>query len=156
AAEGGNAVDGGGRGRVAAVGERAAVERQCDGGRVGGDGVAAGVLDRHGHRRGAGAPARGVGRPLRGGAAPGGLDHDGGGRGGRWVRGAATARLPKVATPPETAAVAVLPPPTKVPPLSVSVTVELLSAVKVLPYWSSTATWTAGLRATPVSPLGGC
>src|SRR5262249_46368405 len=61
-----------------------------------------------------------------------------------------------VATPPETVAVAELLPPTKVPLLSVSVTVELLSPVNVLPNWSRTATVTAGVRATPVSPLVGC
>src|SRR5262249_36233271 len=70
--------------------------------------------------------------------------------------GALSARLAKVATPAETGAVAVLLPPTKVPLLSVSVTVELLSPVNVLPNWSRTDTVTAGVRATPVSPLVGC
>src|SRR5262249_61412907 len=61
-----------------------------------------------------------------------------------------------VATPPYTVAVAELLPPTKLPLLSVKVTVELLSAVNVLPNWSRTVTVTAGVRATPVSPLCGC
>ena len=63
-------------------------------------------------------------------------------------------RLPKVAIPLTAATLAVVPPPAKVPPLNVSVTVDV-SAVTVLPKASSTATATAGLMAAPaVASLG--
>src|SRR5262249_6985148 len=64
-------------------------------------------------------------------------------------------RLAKVATPLDSWAVTVVPPPTKVPPLSVNVTVEELSAVKVLLNWSWAATWIGGLRAMPALPVAG-
>ena len=64
-------------------------------------------------------------------------------------------RLLKVATPLTAAALAVVPPPAKVPPLSVSVTVDV-SVVTVLPLASRTATVTAGVRVAPAVALLGC
>ena len=61
----------------------------------------------------------------------------------------ATARVLKVATPPTACALTVLPPPVKVPPLRVSVTVDV-SPGSVLPAESSTATVTAGLMFVPL------
>src|SRR5947208_421206 len=67
------------------------------------------------------------------------------------VPAVAILKLLKVATPLTVLALAVLPPPVKVPPLlRVNVTAEL-PLVKVLPYWSRTVTVTAGEIGTPDS-----
>src|ERR1700734_668139 len=60
-------------------------------------------------------------------------------------------RLLNVATPLTACAVAVVPPPAKTPPLSVSVTVDV-SLVATDPPWFSTETCKAGLRDCPAVP----
>ena len=68
----------------------------------------------------------------------------------------ATARVPKVATPFTAWTLTVLPPPANVPPLRVSVTVEV-SPGSTPPAASSTATRTAGLMGVPLDvPVGCC
>ena len=66
-------------------------------------------------------------------------------------------RLLKVATPPLTVTVVVLPAAKPPGPLATaSVTWSLLSLVARLPKWSKTLTVTAGLMATPATVVLGC
>ncbi len=69
-----------------------------------------------------------------------------------YVPVAAMTRLLKLATPLTAATVAVVPPPKNVPPLSVTVTLDVLP-VATLPNPSSSETATEGLTASPAYVL---